>query len=233
MKTAAGWPVLGWFWWGLSIPPTDDPGTAVADRDPFGWVDGKRDGQAGAWCAGAPRDDEGVRVLVLTGPPAVGKTTIGRLLAGSRPRGVLVDIDDVRHMVVGGHAAPWDGVEGRAQQHLGVINGCGLARTFVQHGYDVVIVDVLTNDTAARYREFLDDPLIVHLTVSYPAALRRARTRPVHLTWDEFRRLHDQQADLTTADRRLDTDHLTADRAAAELSALWPPSGRHPENGSA
>ncbi len=176
-------------------------------------------------------EDEDVRVLVLTGPPAVGKTTIGRLLAERRPRGVLVDIDDVRHLVVGGHAAPWDGAEGRAQQRLGVINGSGLARTFVQHGYDVVIVDVLTNDTAARYRELLDDPLIVQLTVSYPEALRRARTRTVHLTWDEFRSLHDQQANLTAADRRLDTDHLTAANTAAKLSTLWPPTPQHPRTG--
>lgn len=164
---------------------------------------------------------KGMRVLVLTGPPAVGKTTIGRLLARDRPRGVLVDIDDVRHMVVGGHAAPWDGTEGHQQQRLGVINGCGLARTFLGHHYDVVIVDVLANETAELYRELLDDPLIVQLAVSYPEALRRAHSRKVFLTWDEFRRLHDQEADLAGADHRIDTDSLTADRTAARLTALW------------
>jgi predicted kinase len=164
---------------------------------------------------------KGMRVLVLTGPPAVGKTTIGRLLVRDRPRGVLVDIDDVRHMVVAGHAAPWDGAEGHRQQRLGVINGCGLARTFAGHGYDVVIVDVLTNETAELYRELLDDPLIVQLAVSYPEALRRAHSRKVFLTWDEFRDLHDQEAELTRADHRIDTDPLTAERAAAQLTAFW------------
>lgn len=94
-------------------------------------------------------------------------------------------------------------------------------RSFGEHGYDVVVIDVLDNETAALYRELLDDPLIVQLAVSYPEALRRAGSRPVHLTQDEFHHLHDQEAGMTTADRRIDTDTLTADRTAAELLRLW------------
>ncbi|MGA8117998.1 MAG: AAA family ATPase [Actinocatenispora sp.] len=162
-----------------------------------------------------------MRVLVLTGPPAVGKTTIGRLLAAARPRCALVDVDDVRHMVVSGHSAPWDGDDGRTQQALGVLNGCALANNFTGQGIDVVIVDVLTEDTAARYRQLLPDPLVVQLTVSYPEALRRAHTRPVHLSWDEFRQLHDQHARLTAVDVRVDTTGLGPGHTAARLSELW------------
>jgi dephospho-CoA kinase len=54
-----------------------------------------------------------MRALVLTGPPAAGKSTIGRLAAQDRPRAAFIDIDDVRHLVVSGHAAPWEGEEGR------------------------------------------------------------------------------------------------------------------------
>lgn len=162
-----------------------------------------------------------MRVLVLTGPPAAGKTTLGRMLAGGRARGVLVDVDDVRQMVVGGHAAPWEGAEGREQQRLGVTNACGLARRFVRRGYDVVVVDVLSEETAALYREMLAEPLIVRLAVSYDEAVRRAHTREVFLTWDEFRMLHEQQAGMSGADRRVDVDGLSVGQAVERLAELW------------
>lgn len=162
-----------------------------------------------------------MRVLVLTGPPAVGKTSIGRLLAATRLRCALADIDDVRHLVVTGHAAPWDGDEGQEQQRLGVINGCGMAGNFTGHGIDVVIVDVVTDQTAALYRQLLPEPLIVQLTATYDEALRRAHTRKIFLTWSEFRRLHDEQAHLTDVDHRLDTTHLNPRQTVAELAGMW------------
>jgi len=58
--------------------------------------------------------------LLLTGGPAVGKSSTAGLLARSRPRAAVIDVDDVRQLVVSGGAAPWEGEEGRRQQHLGV-----------------------------------------------------------------------------------------------------------------
>lgn len=58
-------------------------------------------------------------VLILTGPPAVGKSTVGRLVAERREHCALVDIDDIRHLVISHHAAPWQGDEGvRRAVHL-------------------------------------------------------------------------------------------------------------------
>jgi predicted kinase len=65
--------------------------------------------------------------LVLTGGPAAGKSTTARRLAQTRPRAALIDVDDIRQLIVSGAAAPWEGDEGRRQQHLGVENACGLA----------------------------------------------------------------------------------------------------------
>jgi hypothetical protein len=134
---------------------------------------------------------------------------------------VLVDVDDVRQMVVGGHAAPWEGAEGRAQQRLGVVNACGLARSFGRRGYDVVVVDVVSDETAALYRELLEEPLIVRLAVSYREAVRRARGREVFLTWEEFRMLYEQQAAMGAADRVVEVDGVAAERAGERLAELW------------
>ncbi len=54
-------------------------------------------------------------ILVLTGGPAVGKSTTASLVARQCARAAVIDVDDVRQFVVSGAAAPWDGAEGLAQ----------------------------------------------------------------------------------------------------------------------
>ena len=97
-----------------------------------------------------------------------------------------IDVDDIRQLVVAGHAAPWDGEAGLFQQRLGVENACDLARRFASSGIEVVIADVVTVQTAELYRTRLPSVLIVHLRISLAEARRRATQRPVYLTEDEF-----------------------------------------------
>ena len=46
-------------------------------------------------------------VLILTGGPAAGKTTCARELAVVRERCAVVDVDDIRQLIVAGHVPPW------------------------------------------------------------------------------------------------------------------------------
>jgi hypothetical protein len=162
------------------------------------------------------------RPLVLTGGPAVGKSVTGRALAKGRPLCALVDVDDVRQLVVSGAAAPWEGEEGREQQRLGVINACGLARNFVAVGIEVVVADVLTPETCSIYRRELPGCLIVHLTVGFPEALRRAATRKVWLTDDEFRMLHEADAaSPPAADHRIQVDGLDLQEQVQKVESQW------------
>jgi hypothetical protein len=57
--------------------------------------------------------------LVLTGGPAVGKSTTARLVAAPRPRCAVIEVDDLRQLVQTGVAAPWDGMDGAVQRLLG------------------------------------------------------------------------------------------------------------------
>jgi predicted kinase len=160
--------------------------------------------------------------LVLTGGPAAGKSATAGLLARSRPRAAVVDVDDIRQLVVSGAAAPWQGEEGRRQQHLGVKNGCHLARRFLDYAIDVVIADLVSADTLPLYRRLLPDAVVVHLQVSLEEARRRAATRSVYLTDEEFEALHfGDRTRPPAADHQLDVTDLTLEQQVDAAAHLW------------
>jgi len=162
--------------------------------------------------------------LVLTGAPGAGKTTTAARLAAGLARAAVIDVDDVRHMVISGHAAPWQGREGQAQQRLGVDNSCGLARRFAQHGVDVVIADVLTADTTALYRDLLPGCLIVRLHLTLHEAHRRAGMRTIDLTDEEFQSLHAQDRNQPPpANHHIEVTRMSLDQQVAAVAALWQP----------
>ena len=163
-----------------------------------------------------------MRPLLLTGPPAAGKSTTARALGESLPVAAMIDVDDIRQLVVAGHAAPWDGEAGVRQQRLGVENACDLARRFTDSGIEVVIADVLTRPTAELYRARLPSVLIVQLRISLGEARRRAALRPVYLTDDEFEQLHrDQPSDAELYDHVIDVDGLDLAAQVAAVRGVW------------
>ena len=163
-----------------------------------------------------------LRPLVLTGGPAVGKSTTARLVARARPRAALVDVDDIRQLVVSGHAAPWQGAEGLSQQRLGVENACLLALRLHPEGFNVVLSDVLTQVTAELYRARLPGCLVVRLYVTWEEARRRAGTRPAYLTDAEFDTLHAQDRESPpAADHHLDVTAFTVDDQATAVLTTW------------
>jgi len=160
------------------------------------------------------------RPLIVTGGPAVGKTTTARPLAEALPRAAFIDVDDLRQLVVAGHEA-W-GVQGDAQRVLGAANACGLAQRFTAAGFDVAIADVVTPATAPIYRRQLRGCLLVHLTVTPAEAHRRAATRRVWLTEEEFDHLHRVDTENPPpADHHLDVTANTSAEQQAAVEALW------------
>lgn len=163
--------------------------------------------------------------LLLTGGPAAGKSTTALRLVGPLERAAVVDVDDIRQLVVVGHAAPWDGREGRRQQRIGVQNACDLARRYLQNGIEVILSDVLIPETAALYRELLPGVLIVQLRLPLAEARRRDTLRPVYLTDNEFNALHASQANDSTSDRVLDVGHLSPDEQTELIARVWRTNG--------
>ncbi len=48
-------------------------------------------------------------LVIVTGPPGAGKTTVGRLLAAHVPRSVCIESDWFWTTIVNGHLPPWEG----------------------------------------------------------------------------------------------------------------------------
>ena len=159
--------------------------------------------------------------LLLTGGPAAGKSTTARRLVEPLRRAAVIDVDDIRHLVVAGHAAPWAGSEGQRQQRIGVENACDLARRYLHWSIDVVLSDVLTPETAALYRHLLPGILVVQLRLSLAEARRRADLRPVYLTEVEFDALHAMQSSDLDPDHVLDVGSLTPGEQSDAVARLW------------
>lgn len=168
-------------------------------------------------------------ILILTGPVASGKNTVGGRIADLLERCAVIDVDLVRWMVLKPHKAPWEGAEGQSQQQLGVTNACLLAKNFAWTGYDTVIMDVLTNQTARQYRTELAGVRhsIVLLLPTFVEAGRRSVLRGRGVTAEEERIVYDWQQQLAEYDERIDNTELPAETVARQLVA-WFKEGKMP-----
>src|SRR5438128_8962801 len=102
-------------------------------------------------------------VLIITGPPGAGKSTVVQILAKKRNRCTVIDVDTVRHMVVHPHYAPWSGEEGKKQVKLGIKNASMLTKNFLAENFDVIILDVVSEWSLNLYKEYLDEFKVVLL----------------------------------------------------------------------
>jgi len=133
-----------------------------------------------------------------------------------------MDADDLRQFVVAGAQPLWQGDEGAAQHRLGAQTTSLVAASFLRAGFDVVLADVVTPRTAADYRTGLPDCVIVHLVVPFAEARRRAATRHVWLTDDEFVLLHRLDTDdPPDVDHRVDVASMSFEQQVDAVDEIW------------
>jgi chloramphenicol 3-O-phosphotransferase len=85
-------------------------------------------------------------VLILTGPPGSGKSTVALALADRYDRVAHVQVDQLRHMITPtGYVPPTrPGLAWERQNLLAIHNACALARNFLTERFGVIIDDVIT-----------------------------------------------------------------------------------------
>ncbi len=161
-------------------------------------------------------------MLILSGPPVAGKNTIGTLRARQRDHCAVIDVDQVRAMIVQPHRAPRDGEEGWRQQRLGVLQTCRLATGFADGGWEVIILDVVSGRILPLYRQHLDQypSLVVQLLSDWAERRRRFLARGPALPDDEFAMIYREQATFTGYALQIDNTALPASDVVAQLAPL-------------
>lgn len=103
---------------------------------------------------------EEARIIVISGLPGVGKSTVAHLVASRLGRAAHVEADRLHDMIVAGAVHPEaSGPTGQAAQQvrLRLKNATALARSFVAAGFSAVIDDIISGRRFDDLMEDLDD----------------------------------------------------------------------------
>jgi len=174
---------------------------------------------------GPPPPLVAARPLVLvTGIPAAGKSTVADRLARRFPRGVHVRGDVFRRMVVAGRhemtAAPTD--EARRQLRLRYRLGAATADAYHEAGFAVVLQDVVVGPALADYVGSLRSrPLVVVVLAPRPDVVAAREAGRPKTAYDGPDRIAELDAALREGTPRLglwlDTSALDPDATVGEI----------------
>ncbi|MFL5821919.1 MAG: AAA family ATPase [Solirubrobacteraceae bacterium] len=88
-----------------------------------------------AW---SPQTTSPGRILILTGPPGVGKTSVARILAGRYASSVHVEADRFFYFVQSGYNLPWQ-PESHEQNTVVMGAVANAAAAYAEHGYRTIV----------------------------------------------------------------------------------------------
>jgi thymidylate kinase len=164
------------------------------------------------------------QVIILTGPPGAGKSTIGKILASKLEKSAIVSADDMRDMVKNGRAEVC-GKGWEEQLLLGEKNAVCLTRNFYESGFNVILDDVLLNSKFEFYYKNLNNcNLKIFLLMPNKEVLaKRDLERGECAMKERSTFLHDKFSEFVKKEKRfivIDSSKQTKEETAEEIMKI-------------
>jgi len=165
-------------------------------------------------------------MIVITGPPGAGKSTVSRIVADSFETSVLLIGDEFHHFIRRGYVSPWL-PESERQNEVVIDSTAAAAVSYAMGGYLVVVDGIIGHWFLERWLAHVPDELPVSYIILRPSkdvAVRRATERagerdlissgPVVLMHDVFT----ERGGFD--DHVLDSSEMTAEATATAILKL-------------
>jgi adenylate kinase family enzyme len=162
------------------------------------------------------------KIIILTGPPGAGKTTIGKILAEKVKNSAVVSTDTLRYFLKNGKADKGD-KDWERQLSLGAENACILAKNFFKNGFNVFLDDVICDKERMKiYHKKLGKlkPAYVLLLPSKEITAKRDLERGEWAMKERAMHLHDRFSEFIKKEKRffiIDSSKHTAEDTAEEI----------------